>query len=350
MTSSFFIERLPDIQRQLEVWWEHGDQPSPCLLMTIAPEAGVVPDTDDLERWWMDVDFIIERQMQVLDAQRYYGQAVPHHYVDRSASAMPGVLGARMKFIDKETMWAYPCLSSVEEVAVIALDPTNAWYRTAIEITKRSVALAKGHHYVGSYALGGITDIMAGLYGTEDYLIDLIAKPQAVAHAMEHVKQIWIACFREIQEIMARSGNYGAIGWAGIWAPGTTFPLQEDFSYMISDEMFKEFCLPHIMDQVEVMDFPLYHLDGIGALCHLNTLLDIEKLKVIQWVPGAGKERLNQWYGVIRQILNAGKSVQVYAQPDEVDALVENVGPRGLLITVNSTDEEAKELAERYSW
>jgi hypothetical protein len=350
MVPNFFIERLPDIQRQLEVWWEHGDQPSPCLLMTIAPETGVVPGTENLERWWMDVDFIIDRQMQVLDAQRYYGQAVPHHYVERSASAMPGVLGARMKFIDKETMWAYPCLSSVEEVAEIALDPTNAWYRTAIEITERSVALAKGHHYVGSYALGGITDIMAGLYGTEDYLIDLIAKPQAVARAMERVKQIWIACFHEIQEIMAHSGNYGAIGWAGIWAPGTTFPLQEDFSYMISDEMFKQFCLPHIMDQVEVMDFPFYHLDGIGALCHLETLLDIERLKVIQWVPGAGKERLDQWYGVIRQILNAGKSVQVYAQPDEVDALVENVGPRGLLITVNATDEEAKELAERYSW
>jgi len=42
--------------------------------------------------------------------------------------------------------------------------------------------------------------------------------------------------------------------------------------------------------------------------------------------------------------------VQAFAEPDEVDALVENVGSRGLLITVNATEEEAKRLAERYAW
>jgi hypothetical protein len=351
MSTDFFAERLPAVQKQLEVWWEHGDQPSPCLLITIPPAPGSLPDTDDLEGWWMDIDFVIDRQMQVIDTQQIYGQAVPYHYVDRSASAMPGVLGARMKFIDKETMWAYPCLDSVEEVAEVALDPANAWYRAAIEITERSVALAKGHHYVGAYALGGITDILAGLYGTEAYLIDLIAKPEAVARAMEHIKRIWIACFEEIHGIIAGTGNYGTIGWAGIWAPGTTFPLQEDFSYMISNEMFRKFCLPHIVDQIEAMDCPFYHLDGIGALCHLDTLLAIEKLKVIQWVPGAGKERLDQWYDVIRRILDAGKSVQVFAEPDEVDPLVKNVGSRGLLITVNgATEQEAQRLAERYAW
>jgi hypothetical protein len=204
---------------------------------------------------------------------------------------------------------------------------------------------------VGAYALGGITDILAGLYGTEAYLIDLIMKPAAVARAMEHVKRIWIACFDEIHAIIARTSNPGTIGWAGVWAPGTTFPLQEDFSYMISNEMFRRFCLPHIVDQVEAMAYPFYHLDGIGALCHLDTLLDIDKLKVIQWVPGAGKERVAQWYDLIRRILNAGKSIQVFAEPDEVDALVANVGTQGLLITVNgATADEAQRLAERYAW
>ena len=35
---------------------------------------------------------------------------------------------------------------------------------------------------------------------------------------------------------------------------------------MISNEMFRRFCLPHIRAMVDVMDYGFYHLDGIGGL------------------------------------------------------------------------------------
>jgi len=349
MGSSRFFSGFQKIRTVLENWWEHGEQKYPCLLITLPPDPSAsIPDTDDLEQWWMDVDWIMDRQMRVIDHQTYYGQAVPHHYVERSATAMAGVLGAEMKLVNKDTTWATPCFEHVEQVAELIVDCDNVWYSKALEITRRSVALAHGHHFVASYALGGMTDILAGLYGTENLLIDMIANPRAVARAMEHVKRIWIELFDEIHAIIAESGNPGDIGWAGIWAPGTTFPLQEDSSYMISNEMFRTFCLPHLVDQMAAMDCPFYHLDGIGALNHLGTLLEIEALKVIQWVPGAGKERLDQWYEVIRRILAAGKSVQVYGEADEVEGLVDNVGARGLLITVSASRQEAEQLIDRY--
>ena len=349
MGNSRFLSRFQNIQAALENWWEHGDQKHPCLLVTLPPPPDrSIPDTDDLEKWWMDVDFIIDRQMKVLDNQATYGQAVPHHYVERSATAMAGVLGAEMELVNKDTTWANPCFEHVEQVAEIVVDRQNVWYSKAIEITQRSVALAHDHHFVASYALGGMTDILTGLYGTENLLVDMIAQPQVVARAMEHVKRIWIELFDEVNAMIATSGNPGGIGWAGVWAPGTTFPLQEDSSYMISNEMYRTFCLPHLLDQMAAMDCPFYHLDGIGALNHLDTLLEIDALKVIQWVPGAGKERLDQWYEVIRHILDAGKSVQVYGEADEVDDLVAHVGARGLLVTVSASRREAERLLERY--
>lgn len=319
------------------------------LVSVPLAQPALIPDRDDLEAWWMDVDFIIDRQMQVLDQQHYYGQSVPYHFVNLSSSAMPAVLGAHMKFIDKQTMWAYPCFTSVEQVAELAVDPQNIWYQKAIEITRRSAALAKDHHFVAAYALNGITDILAGLYGTENFLVDLIAKPREVARAMEHVKRIWINLFNEVEALIAQSENPGDIGWAGIWAPGTTFPLQEDFSYMISDTMFRQYCLPHLIDQMDAMEYPFYHLDGTGALSHLDTLLAIDKLKVIQWVPGPGEKRVSMWYGLISRILEAGKSMQVFAEADEVEDLVKHVGARGLLVSVSATEEQAQRLIKRYS-
>jgi hypothetical protein len=342
-----FDQNLNRIQQRLENWWNFGHQKQPCYLINLAPPAGsAIPDTDDLERWWMDIDFIIDHRMKVLDAQRYYGVAVPHHYVDRGSSAMEGILGANMKFIDKETIWAYPCFDSAEQAADVAADPNNIWRRSTLEITRRSVALAKNHHYVAPYAMEGVSDILSGLYGTENLLVDMAEKPAAVERALERIKHIWIELWGEIQSILAGTGNRGGCGWAGIWAPGSTFPMQEDFSYMISARMFRRYCIPHIADMLAVMDYGFYHLDGVGAIPHLEHLLKLDKLRAIQWVPGAGKEELGQWHELIALILAAGKSVEVFARPEEIEPLVKAVGARGLLINVTCTAEEASRLVE----
>ncbi len=351
MNNNFFETKLPKIQDKLSNWWEFGDQKNPCILITLPPENNtLLPDTNDLDKWWRDTDFTIDRQMILMEQQRYFGQAVPFHYIDCSSSAMAGVLGARMQLVNKETMWAYPCFESVEEVIEMPLARDTFWYQQAKTLTERSVDLAYDHHFVSLFAMEGITDILAGLYGTENFLVDLISKPEQVKTAAELVKGYWIDLFKEFQAYLNRTGNRGHIGWAGIWAPGSHFPLQEDFSYMISNEMFREFVLPHLLDMIDVMEYPLYHLDGIGAIPHLDTLLQIRKLKAIQWVPGAGKERLSQWYELIRKILAGGKSVQVFADVDEIDDLVAQVGARGLLVTVQNADaEQAQKIIDKYS-
>lgn len=82
MPNEIFNHNLPGIQDHLENWWNFGEQERPCFLITIPPSADAgVPDTDNLEQWWMDIDFTINRQMKLMDSQRYFGEAVPFHYV-----------------------------------------------------------------------------------------------------------------------------------------------------------------------------------------------------------------------------------------------------------------------------
>ena len=120
---------------------------------------------------------------------------------------------------------------------------------------------------------------------------------------------------------------------------------------MLSSEMFREFSLPHIADMIEISDYPLFHLDGKGMIDHLDCLLDIPKLKAIQWQPGAGCESLPQWYPLIRKILDAGKAVQLFTySPEELDDAVKALGTKGLLFyCVNFTAEQAKQTAYTYA-
>ncbi len=331
---------LETVQNELNNWWHFGPQDKMLTSAKALKENHPpLPDTDDLKRYWTDVDFILQRTMQVIDHSDYYGVSVPFHYVDFSAVAMPCALGGRIEYVNKDTIWSHPVCSDLEEILELKLTEENVAYKAQIEAMRRSVKRAKNHHYVSPWSLGGILDTISGLYGAENLLMDLILRPDLVKKVVNYLTALWLEEFRHITELIGTSGNQGHVcGWVGIWAPGTTFPIQEDFAYMISPDMFKEFCLPSIRQMIEAMDYPLFHLDGQGMLPHLDMLLEIEELKAIQWQPGAGKERLDQWYPVIQKILAAGKSCQVFAEAAEIDDLERNVGHQGMLAILRNAN------------
>ena len=64
--------------------------------------------------------------------------------------------------------------------------------------------------------------------------------------------------------------------------------------------------LPGIIEECRFFERSIYHLDGPGALRHLDSLLGIRKLDAIQWVCGAGNEGYEKWVGVYQKI-QAGK-------------------------------------------
>ncbi|NQT58204.1 MAG: hypothetical protein HQ557_04395 [Bacteroidetes bacterium] len=339
-----------EIEAKLKNWWDNGDQKTPCFLYnSVSPDFKEV-HTDTLKQYWTDMDLRIDRSLRMNARTTYLGQATPFHWLDYMASTMCVVLGCEAQYVDTEGVWTNPRFSSVEEVEDVQLDFTNEHYQILREMNKRLALRVPADEPIAFFALEGITDIVSGLYGVEEFLMDMILKPQEVKGAMKHIKRIWIDAFHDFKQIIYKNRNpESGIGWAGIWSPGTTFPMQEDLTYMISTDMYKEFCVPHVTDIASVLDYPLYHLDGIGAIPHLDALLQIDEIKAIQWVPGAGKEPIAQWYELIEKIVNKGKSIQVFAKPEEVDDLVKHVGSNRLLVTVTDAEiSEAEALLERY--
>ncbi len=340
------------VEKKLTNWWEHGDQKHPLIITScLKKKHEPIPDTDNLEKFWLDIDFIMKRQMTIIDNTNYYGMAVPFQLIDFASSAMACALGGKPELLNKETIWCYPNFDTLEKVAEVCLSKENEIYHHILELCRRSAQKATNHHFIAHFPLEGPLDIIGDLYGSEKLLVDLLMNPDAVKKAAKRATRMWMQGFNDINRIVKKTGNKGGIGWAGIWAPGTTFPIQEDFSYMISKEMFDEFSLPHIIEMVEAMDYGFYHLDGKSAIQHLDSLLQIEKLKAIQWQPGAGNESLSQWYELIKKILDAGKSVQLYCKSDEIDDLVKNVGTKGLLLICNGlSNPDAQKLEEKYDF
>ena len=76
--------------------------------------------------------------------------------------------------------------------------------------------------------------------------------------------------------------------WVNLWFPGKGYPVQNDFTCLISASMYGEFFLEELVNEINYLDYSIYHLDGPDALKHLDMILEIPRLNAVQWVPGAG--------------------------------------------------------------
>jgi len=121
-----------------------------------------------------------------------------------------------------------------------------------------------------------------------------------------------------------------------------------DFSYMVSGDDFRKFCLPAARREMLTTTHNVWHLDGAGCSRHLDDLLELKELQAIQWVQGAGgSEPIMQWTPLIKKIQSAGKSVMVSLKYHEFEPFINAVPPKGVHLSVEAPDEETAEAVVR---
>ena len=111
-------------------------------------------------------------------------------------------------------------------------------------------------------------------------------------------------------------------------------------SYMISAEMFAQFVLPTIQEDVAWLKHSIYHLDGVGEIKHLDALLALDKLDAVQWVFGDGQPGTMHWLDLYRRIQSAGKRMMLLGAPDEILAAMEILGGKGAYVNIAVSDRE----------
>ena len=139
----------------------------------------------------------------------------------------------------------------------------------------------------------------------------------------------------------------GSCYWA--WAPGRLSKLQCDFSAMISPDMFAEFMVPVLTEMTERISYTMYHWDGPGAIPHLDHLLSIPALDMIQWTPGAGVPPADDetWWPLYHRIVDGGKKLYCAGcrSQERLVALKREFGPKlkQFLITIELESPEQAE-------
>lgn len=362
-----------------EAWWN-------CEILDKVP-LWVAAPRDDLEsreilfgkKMWIkreekfSKEKTIKNAEKILQATFYGGVAFPCYWPNFGTDVFSAYLGAGMEFLPhfppvitgpaaiEEGVnpvswgkWNNPILKDYSNSSIIQIKEDNIYWQKTKEFVSYALERSPGNYMVGSTDIHPSMDSLAVLRGSPQQLcLDLIDNPPGVKRAMKLLWKAWLKVYEEGYYKIVVEKQEGSSAWINLWAPGRFYPVENDLSVMISSSVYQKFFLEELVKEINYLDYSIYHLDGPDALQHLDMILEIPRLNAVQWVPGAAenKEGLAKWIPLYRKIQAKKKAIIVYCKPEEVNLVLENLVPEGLMISVScSTEKEAKELLSKKGW
>jgi len=258
---------------------------------------------------WVDTDFICECTAVNIDNIHYLGDALPIAFPNLGPDFLSSLQGCKLNF-GESTSWSEPCLIDWKYADKIHLDLETFSFKKMVEITDALIERSRGGYIVGltDFHPGG--DNIAALRDPVNLCADLIEHPDEVKKLLLRTEPWYFQVYDFFYE-KTKSAGHPCTSWTPFVVFGKYYIPSNDFSCMVSKEMFDEFFLEGIRRECRYLDYSIYHLDGPNARRHLDSLLGIKELDAIQWVPGAGQDQCKKWMDLYRKIQSAGKAVQL---------------------------------------
>lgn len=339
---------LEETKKHYIDWWNHKGI---VLNMWEHFQEGVTPHADipepphykDLDQRWFDPLWRAEYLDWYVAHSSLKADILPVANTQLGPGSLAAILGGVFEG-GEDTIWIHPDPNYTDD---ITFDPNHPNWLLHKELLRACKQKAQGHYYVGMPDLMEGLDVLAAIKGTDKVLLDTVIQPEILERQMQQINDIYFRVFDELYDII-REGDEMAFCYFSSWAPGKMSKLQSDISTMISVDDYRRFVQPFIREQCQKIDYTLYHLDGVGAMHHLDALLEIDELNAIQWTPGVGEPQGGspKWYDLYRKILAGGKSIMAcWVTLDELRPLLDNIGGDGVHIEMDFHHEDEVEQA-----
>jgi len=346
VTPPFSAADWERLRRDYAAWWQGIlERPLVQIVMSRAGAAPAPPLPHFIADWSrrhspQQTAAAVET---VLTAAEYLGDAYPTWWPNFGAGVVAAFLGSPL-LEDRNTVWFYPLAAARLADIQAAPHPDSPWWRQVLATTRAACARLGAWAQVGFTDLGGAMDILASLRGTQALLCDLLDCPDQVARLVDQIHDTWFYYYDRLAQVILQHCP-GSTSWAPTWGPGRAYMFQSDFSYMISPACFAHLVLPELERAFARVEYPCYHLDGIGQLPHLDLLLASPTLRGIQWVPGDGKPPQHEWLPVLGRIIGADKRCQVFCSLESALRIVRALGGKGFMFRIGCSAQELEAAA-----
>lgn len=314
------LEYKPDFQVTSDNWkkfWA-GELDRPALRI-VAPKNEAKPVSCPNPYFYIDrdVEELLDAVEEYFDNTLFIGEAIPAYCISFAPDTFSAFLGAEIQWkdADKSTTWVVPFVKDWDDVD-IKFDVNSRWWQKTAEYLTAFRKRFDGRAILVPPHLQGGLDCLSAIRGVNELLMDIIDCPEKVQRALEQVAVAIKKVRREYKKVL--DPDIGYVNRHMMYSDKMIDVPQCDFSCMISPEMFEHFQMPIIERELEDLGPVDYHLDGPGAIQHLEKICRLEKIKVIQWQPGAGEAAEKGWWDLYKKIDGLGKGMYFFG-PDVIN-------------------------------
>lgn len=340
-------EDWPQAKERLTALWSREIVDRCCCSVIVTDpsyrEAPMGETQAQLRQWYMDPETIYRRYRDRFERSWFGGEGYPCIWPNLGTCGHAKYLGIRHFVYMPDTVWFEPVISDFE-ARPLQYDAKNPALLEDEEVLRALCHLAGEDMMVSLPDNCGNLDALSLLRGP-DLLTDFYDEPEAVRNALSVVMEAYRDSIQRLLSII-RDNNQGGTthGWMNTWAPGTMAQLQADISVMLSPILFEEFVLPELSEITYMLDYSAYHLDGMEQIRHLDMILSLENLDLVQWTSVDGQPGPLHHLDALQRIQAAGKCLIIYPQLDEIEPLMEVLSSKGLyLICRTATSREQGE-------
>lgn len=340
------LDSIPDWDCRLarqDAFWQGDILDRPLVTVVFRrPDPGSVPPTrrPDDKPWdrWLNAQYQAETALYRVRNTAYMGDALPVAWPNLGRDIFSAYLGMELEFGNRGPR-PVPMLESLHDTDGLSFTPNNSYWHKTIEIVDALLEAGKGLFYTGTPELHPGGDALAGLRGPLRLTEDVRNDPETVVALREQVDGVFRFVARFFSSKLSRA-RQPSTNSTGIASSLNWHVCACDFAALVSRDEFRDVFVPGIRSECGLFDFALFRLEGLGALRHLNTILDLPEVTALEWVPGAGKGTPLQWIDVYRACQAAGKGVRISVHTDELEALLEVLRPQGVWLSVTGVTRE----------
>ncbi len=315
----FSESRMQETREIYDLWWEQklgrpvAGMRVKCKTPDIkAPKYPLITQAN-CNNFDVSVDDILDAIEYDALSYEYCGDAYPYFSLDCFG---PGITAALLGAeLDNSTghVWFKPQQILEPTELNLSLDEDNIWFLRLKQIMLKAAERFEGKILLSLPDLSGVMDILQVFRPGENLLFDLYDYPDEVIALNKQIYENWVVVYKKFAQYL-NMDKFGYTDWSTLLSTKSSYVIQEDFSYMIGEDMFMQFVYENLEKKCDVIDRTLYHMDGPGEIKHLDNLLTLKNLNAVQWVSGDGNPTCDNYPEIYEKIEKAGKNIQIPSQ------------------------------------
>lgn len=328
-----FKEDYESTKKRFDAFWEREITDRAPVSLPV-PKKDVKPTLEkkynSYEQKWLDIDFRVEQEYRRMQNTDYLGDSLPIVWPNMGPEIFSAWCGCGYGY-GESTTWSEPCIHDwTRDMDKAVFSMEHPLFKKTVEFTEKLLVRNNNEYIVGltDFHPGG--DHLAALRDPQNLAFDMLENVELINKKLVSSHKEFFEAYDFFYNILKKY-NMPITTWANvICTEGKFYIPSNDFSCMISMNMFNDVFLEGIAEECRFYNRSLYHLDGPGALQHLDSLLEIPELDAVQWVPGAGNEGYHKWVEVYKKIQDKGKGIQLWVDIKELPMVFETLKPSGV--------------------